>query len=239
MTTTQRIPDLFKKGDFVDLESGKDLLDSIIYERVNKSFTSLPKNNQHRENHLSRVLVVGMGMVATVVCNQPAVAKPKISSVQSCKAHDYLADIADPLGDYLTEISSLHRDGDDDINAQRLEQERQAIIDEISSFESIEDDWDGDGAIPLSEESAMYAKDFVRRLNHISLTSLSYISLNANSTIAFIWDNEEGKKISLNIGSQSFSYYVDMSSEDRPKFFNDVKVSAESIAQLDAFISWL
>jgi len=241
-TLGQRIPELFPVNDYGNIADELVMVNFPLGSKPKGYLPNYPSHYQYKERRTSaNVLFMGIGMVANVACNEPSIAKPNLSHTSSYVVEDYLTNVANPLRSYMIEISALNnkvKEEKEQLSCVDTYAIRQDVISEIISFKGVGEDWD-DEIIPLSEESASNAISFVQKLNSLSLDTLSYISLNSNSTVAFVWDNERGQKISLNIGSQVFSYYAILNPEEDPKFFNNVKISTESISQLDKFISCL
>jgi hypothetical protein len=105
---------------------------------------------------------------------------------------------------------------------------RNEIIKEIISFVSLNQDWDGYGALPLEVESAANAILITNQLTNSELSKISALYPNPHGTITFDWENDSEKKISLEVGNTSFSYYVKARSSD-PKFFDNKKFNDAEI----------
>lgn len=91
------------------------------------------------------------------------------------------------------------------------------LLDRISSFESLQDNWDGYGACPLEKESANNAKQIISYIKQINLSAIDSISEyypNPHGTISFEWNNGVSGMIGLEIGNHSMSYYIEKSNMD-------------------------
>jgi hypothetical protein len=99
---------------------------------------------------------------------------------------------------------------------------RNEIVKEIISFVSLNQDWDGYGALPLQVESAANAILITNQLTDSDLLKISAVYPNPHGTITFDWENDLAERISLEVGNTSFSYYVKVSSGS-PEYFNNVK----------------
>lgn len=73
---------------------------------------------------------------------------------------------------------------------------------------SLNNDWDGYNAISIVPKVGKNAKKFILQLNETILDKISDVFANPHGTITFEWENGDAKKIALEIGSNSYSYFV-------------------------------
>src|SRR5690606_27065497 len=86
------------------------------------------------------------------------------------------------------------------------------FIENILSFKSLENSWDGYGALPLGVKCAKNAIMLLDSFDMAILTKVSDIHPNPNGTITFEWENKDKEIVSLEIGKDTFTYFVDFSS---------------------------
>lgn len=110
------------------------------------------------------------------------------------------------------------------------------FIENILSFKSLENSWDGYGALPLSIKCAKNAISLLDSFDMSILSKVSDIHPNPNGTITFEWENKDQEIVSLEIGKDTFTYFVDFSSLDT-KFYNKQSFSFENIQLLKKYIS--
>ena len=110
------------------------------------------------------------------------------------------------------------------------------LVESILSFKSLENSWDGYNAVPTGVKCAANAIKVLDSLNRNSLEKISDIFPNPNGTITLEWENSYDEIVSLEIGKDTFSYFVDFSSL-ATKYFNKQVVSFENIKILEEFIS--
>lgn len=110
------------------------------------------------------------------------------------------------------------------------------IVEEIISFKSLENSWDGFGALPLGVKSATKAISLLDSFDMDILVKISDIHPNPNGTITFDWENKDAEIVSLEIGKDTFTYFVDFNSIET-KFYNNQNFSFENIKMLKEYIS--
>ena len=113
---------------------------------------------------------------------------------------------------------------------------KQELFKEICSFKSLNNNWDGYGAIPLEIESAANAMFLISSLDGNIYGSIDKIFPNPHGTISIIWSNTNDETVSLEIGNKSMSYYAEISHQET-EFFDNIKINDSEISKLAAFIS--
>lgn len=112
------------------------------------------------------------------------------------------------------------------------------IICKIIGFKSLNESWDGYGAIPLEVKSASNAINFIHHLDMSLVNKISDVYPNTNGTVSIKWEDGD-ERISLDAGNDSFSYYVKFNSQ-KPKFYNNIPFNnVEAITVLAESISAL
>jgi hypothetical protein len=90
---------------------------------------------------------------------------------------------------------------------------------EIDSFTTLENNWDGYGAIPVVNEVAQSTKQLIPMLGAYFIDRVTDIFPNPHGTITIEWENRKREKLSLEIGQNNYSYFVKFENTN-PKFVN-------------------
>lgn len=106
------------------------------------------------------------------------------------------------------------------------------LVSQIFSFRSLDNNWDGYDAIPVSALAASATTTVIRLLSEESLEQLQDIFPNTNGTISLKWSNLFDEKVSLCVGAYDMSYYV-AKLQHEVAFIDAVEISADSISALD------
>lgn len=109
------------------------------------------------------------------------------------------------------------------------------IFEEILSFKSLENSWDGYSAKPLGIKCASNALKILDSIGENELSKISDFYPNPNGTISFEWENSNEEIISLEIGKETFSYYVSFNSVET-RYFNKQNFNSEDISIFKNFI---
>jgi hypothetical protein len=83
-----------------------------------------------------------------------------------------------------------------------------STLSKVNEYISLNENWDGYNSAPVTPQSGQNAVNFVICLNDVILEKVSDIFPNPHGTITFEWVNNLQEKISLEIGSNSYSYFV-------------------------------
>jgi len=117
----------------------------------------------------------------------------------------------------------------DTVNSfQKFTFTRKSVIQEILSFKSLINNWDGYNAMPLEIESASNTIYLINLLDEKIVGSIDDLYPNPHGTISFEWVNSFNEKIYLEIGNESFSFFVKFNSS-KPLFFDNLEISDENI----------
>ncbi len=114
--------------------------------------------------------------------------------------------------------------------------DKSAYVEEILSFKSLENSWDGYGAVPLGVKSAKNTLSLIDSFDAYILNKISDMHPNPNGTITIEWENKDSEIISLEVGKDTFTYYVNFNSLET-KFYNKQRFSFENIQMLKKYIS--
>ena len=80
---------------------------------------------------------------------------------------------------------------------------------QIEEFTKLPIGWDGYGAIPLIAEISDKAKCFISMLDDLFIDQISDIYPNPHGTLTVEWLNKSNNKLSLEIGVNNYSYFID------------------------------
>lgn len=109
------------------------------------------------------------------------------------------------------------------------------FIKNISAFKDLLDGWDGYGAIPLMDSNYRNAISLINSIQEESIRRITDFFPNPNGTLSVIWGNSSSERISLEIGSKTFSYYYKSDSKP-PRFYNANPFDLPSYQRLDEMI---
>lgn len=110
------------------------------------------------------------------------------------------------------------------------------FVEKVIAFRSLENSWDGYNALPTGIKCATNAIKIIDALDIRSLEKIGDIFPNPNGTITLEWENNLDEVISLEVGKDTFTYFVDFNSLET-KFYNKQAVSFENIKILKEYIS--
>ena len=110
------------------------------------------------------------------------------------------------------------------------------FLTEILSFRTLEDNWDGFGAIPIEAQCASNAILLIDNLQEAAFNNISYFRPTSNGTVVFEWCNENNEKISLEVDCTGISYFVKYNTLE-PLFFDDRKI--EDNHDIDLLASYI
>lgn len=140
-------------------------------------------------------------------------------------AEDVNEDINKHIAKYIEEINSL----------SEQTYSKHSIIKEILSFKSLKENWDGYGAWPLEIESASNALMLMDLVGDEIFCRTTNFFPNSNGTITFEWENEEEEIVSVEVGNEYFSYFVEMASQE-PLFFDKIPLNGKETKKLAQYI---
>jgi len=127
---------------------------------------------------------------------------------------------------YIQKLMTVFVISNNDVN-------RQHLLDQLMSFRSLVQSWDGFGAIPTSAKCTAAAIRVINGLSDQAIEEIEDIYPNTNGSVSFKWGNGLGERISLSVGVSSFSYYCQKKGVG-VELFDDVQITNESIAALNA-----
>ena len=127
------------------------------------------------------------------------------------------------LSAYISPVSTSQR--------SNIEELRKASYEQILSFKALDNNWDGFGAIPINVRCASSALCIINFLEEPELNTISDLFPNANGSVCIKWVNSIGERLTLSIGSETFSFYVKKSGID-VEFYDDQYINDASVSFL-------
>jgi hypothetical protein len=88
------------------------------------------------------------------------------------------------------------------------------INNEIDRLTNLQENWDGQGSLPVLQEVGEISKRLFMMIN--SLDGITDIFPNPHGTVTIEWTNNKKEKLALEIGANSYSYFVKYS-DKKPK----------------------
>lgn len=83
-----------------------------------------------------------------------------------------------------------------------------STLSKINGILSLNENWDGYNAVPVFPKAGKNAQAFITSLDANSVEKITDIFPNTHGTITFEWESGNDKKIVLEVGSNSYSYFV-------------------------------
>lgn len=171
-----------------------------------------------------------IGLIGTVLlCTQPNIyaneLKYQIVDSGNKASIDCAREYSDYMDSYITSVSELNK----------LNYTKKDIIRNILSFKALNNNWDGYHALPLEIDSASNAIFIINEIGEKLAGKIDDFYPNTHGTISFEWINALEEKLHLEIGNESFSFFVKYNSLE-PLFFNDQELNSENVSSLADFI---
>ena len=142
---------------------------------------------------------------------------------------NYHETIGTSISEYINELGSIS------VNQNTTKHD---IIRDILSFKALNNNWDGYGSIPMEIDVASNTISLIDLVGENLFCTIEDYYPNPNGTISLIWENEANEKVSVEVGNNTMSYFVELSSID-VEFINDAKINLEEADRLSRFISVL
>lgn len=111
-------------------------------------------------------------------------------------------------------------------------EDSQIIIEQILSFKSLSNNWDGYGAIPTEIKSCSNAIKLIFKLSPSIINKISSVHPSTNGTVSFVWENNDGERVSFEIGDNNYSFYTKLNNLN-PLFFKGLVSDQDLIATLE------
>ncbi len=117
-----------------------------------------------------------------------------------------------------------------------IEFEKMNVTSDIRELSSLEEDWDGYGAIKVLPICISNAINIINSKN-ISCDYINDIYANPNGTVSIIWENEGESTVGLEVGEKEMSFYY--VNGDSHEVVNHVPFSEESYTKLSKILCLL
>lgn len=186
------------------------------------------ENSGHRKN-----ILIGLSIAGSLALSnfEEVFSADKIDFYQSSSSIENLIQfdrqINEPYNDYLSEIKQLI--------SPKSNFTKNQIFEKILSFKSLVNSWDGYDAIPTDIKCASNALILVSLLSDKDIELLDEISPTPNGTITMSWVNKSNETLSVEIGNNTMSYFLELNSQ-KPQFFNEIDINSEEANRISNFI---
>lgn len=134
-------------------------------------------------------------------------------------------EVSDDISEYIKKISYIEK--------QNIS--KYSLIEKILLFKSLENNWDGFAAIPLEIKSATNSILLLDLIGEEVFCMVKDFYPNPNGTISFEWYNQQDESVFLEVGNNTFSYYVALNSVEI-QYFNKQIINEENTKLLSMFI---
>lgn len=224
--------DLIIKESNLDAQELESLLESL-----NFNASTIPSNPQIRLGNLKRYnpyikCLLAAGTLSVYNLGE-LIAGDKVLFEDSIPYEisliDYNDNIDYPCNSYMSELSEF---------VFLNKTSKMDIVKKIVSFESLKQNWDGYEAIPLEVNSAANSINIINLLDEKIVERIDDIYPNTHGTISFDWTNSSNERLSIEVGNNTFSYYLKLNSQP-PLFFNDIEINSTEISKLSQYINTL
>ncbi len=177
----------------------------------------------------NNVFLTSLFVGASLISPSEASAK-SIQFTQSSKNHiittlKYEKEVNNDIVKYVNNINAI----------SRKTITKQNLIKKILSYKALNESWDGFGSLPLEVSTTCNTLQLIDLIGEHIFCTVDEFYPNPNGTISFEWLNSENEMVSVEIGNDSFSYFVDMASMET-LFFNNKKINAKEAKILSEFI---
>jgi hypothetical protein len=203
------------------------LKESSNLEYIEKAISSEMGGTINTRNKAFLISATILASVSSVNASDFTIVNDNSNSLEITHQYDKL--VNQPLIKYIDDISNVPESNCISKNT---------LIKNILSFKSLQESWDGRGAIPLEVESAVNTIDLLGLVGEKTFCLVNDYYPNTNGTITLEWTNNENEIVSIEVGNQTFSYFVDLLSE-KTLFFNNIEINAKEAKKLANFIEAL
>lgn len=191
------------------------------------------KNGNENYDYFKEICHLFMVGTTIISANQMN-AENKVPKSISFPIIEVIVDPSFRIEEYEKNAFSL-----EDYSFYNTKSNTRSLTERILSFKSLQESWDGYGAIPLEIKSACNAIDFINFLSEKNVyIDPTDIFPNPHGTISFIWENLYDERLSLEVGNNSLSYYS-LFNGSKPEFFNDVELIDNNIENISRKINSL
>ncbi len=161
----------------------------------------------------------------TLLCSSPSIyAKESVYSINK----EAIETSIDEVYDYGKQIDTLINTVNE---LNKVKYTKKDVFDSILSFKSLINRWDGYDSLPLEVKSASNAISLINSFSNELIGRMEDFYPNPHGTISFEWGNSYKEKVYVEVGNNSFSYFVKFNSL-KPLFFDNLEFSDENIQEL-------
>ena len=221
----------------------KEELNIITYEMDNERLIEILKNSNLGDdtcteesgrllsrNNPQKALVLASALaispISNVIANDDLFVNQEIVNFNM---ENYTTSIDKAYSEYIQEIKQFDNI---DINAKN------DLIRRIISFKSLNENWDGNGALPTEVQSASNAIILMNYLNIRTLSKVSDVYPTPHGTVTIYWENKSGEALSLEVGNNRFNYYLRLNSL-KPVTVDNVDISEKSGKEISKLVAEL
>lgn len=200
-----------------------NIIEDISYSKDDIAELGLKESNVDYGNRIPYIFMIGATILSSADINAESQQKTDVNSSIEFVVSDDLA-----LEDYQNNILSLENYP----FCFKRDEDRTEWIEKILSFKSLQESWDGFGAIPLEIKSSTNAIKLIESVSsNYSLENLTDIFPNPHGTVSMIWENNYNEKLSLEVGNTSISYYTVLNGNS-PEFFNNIEITDDTFEKI-------
>jgi len=167
------------------------IIEDYSYSAEDINDIVIKNENYDYFKNICHILMVGSTIISTSEVN----AENNNIKNKSNPIIEVIADTTFKIEDYEQNVFSL-----EDYKFYNSELVSKDLTERILSFKSLQESWDGFGAIPLEIRSATNAINFINFLSQSNtLINPTDVFPNPHGTISMIWENLHKERLSLEI----------------------------------------
>jgi hypothetical protein len=213
------------------INSNYNIIQEFIYTPEDINELIQKDNNNNYLDKISYLLMFGSVFIPT-----NDVKAENAQKINSSPKIEFVVNNELLLEDYQNNILSLENYN---FCFYKNKEDKKEWIEKILSFKSLQESWDGFGAMPLEIKSATNAINFLNILSESQdFINPTDIFPNPHGTVSLIWENSYDERLSLEIGNSSLSYY-NLYNGSNPEFFNNVELIDTNIETITRKINSL
>lgn len=206
-----------------------EIKDFFYDEERSKTSSNTINRYPIKGTNLIKLVLAGSMLVPITNQKAPQIFKKLDHKNTSEMVMNFNTYVEKPIEDYIRELISF---------SSHSHQTKKDIIEKIVAFKTLVNNWDGYGSIPLEVKTATNAIQLLDFLPEMVIGRITDFFPNPQGTINFVWENESHEIVSLEIGNDTMSYYI-KTSDQEPRFFNNIEINEEESSRLSAFTNIL
>lgn len=205
-----------KSYSLEDVNSLMSKVEDKEKESENIGNTEEDSTTMKNRNHLFASVIAASIASASLAKSDLSVNWPNIS-------YEAISEADKNYKDYITFLIA---------QSGTVSNNKNELIEEVLSFKSLKENWDGYGAIPSENKAAANAIDLIYKLKPSVLNKISSVFPTTNGTVAFVWENRDDERVSFEIGENNYSYYTQLNNL-KPSFFEGVVSDENWVLELE------